>query len=87
MQNPSERQPAAAPDNRSNAPVRTFPGRQQFNANSRAQNTRNSTAVRNQEARSSNAPERKPVVREKQEIKVVRPAQTVREFNNKNEKK
>jgi len=87
MQNPSERQPAAAPDNRSNAPVRTFPGRQQLNANSRAQNTRNSTPVRNQEARSSNPPERKPVVREKQEIKVVRPAQTVREFNNKNEKK
>ena len=90
IRNPVSRPTVTPPvqsENRSNAPVRTFPNRQQLNAapastSSKRNNLRQTTPVKNtsqrQETRSVNQ-ERKPVVREKQEIRDVKPAQTVRE--------
>jgi hypothetical protein len=87
------RQPSATPtEKRSNAPIRTSPNRQQrlnaspvqqkqINQNMQPRQTVPVKSPARQEVRSmNNQPVNKPVVKEKEEIRVVKPAQNVREL-------
>jgi hypothetical protein len=86
IQNQSNRQSAPETENKSNTPVRTFPNRQQLNANPVQQRPVNrqpapvKSTPRSETRSISNQPVNRTVVREKQEIREVRPSQNVREL-------